>query len=124
VTVGLAACGASGRPRTRSATPALSLVAQGKQLYASQGCEDCHSLNGTLATGPSWKGLYESAVHLASGRTVIADGAYLTKHIVDPNALTVNGFPGDVMEEAIAADDLPHKPSYVRALVAFIESLR
>ena len=72
----------------------------------------------------SWKGLYGSRVHLTSGVTVVADAAYLTKHIVDPNAMTVSGYPGDVMAEAIQGDDLASKPADVRALVAFIESVK
>jgi cytochrome c oxidase subunit 2 len=120
----LSACGASAGGGSHAGAGSASLVATGKQLYASQGCEDCHSLNGTPDTGPSWKGLYLSRVHLTSGRTVIADAAYLTKHIVDPNAMTVSDYPGAVMAEAIQGDNLPHKPADVRALVAFIESLK
>lgn len=101
-----------------------SLAARGKLLYASQGCEDCHSLNGSRNTGPSWKGLYLSSVHLTSGTTVTATAAYLTKHIVDPDAMTVTGYPGDVMAEAIRGDELASKPAAVRALVTFIESVK
>jgi cytochrome c1 len=120
----VAACGGSGSNGRASAKHPTSLAAQGKLLYASQGCEDCHSLNGTPDTGPSWKGLYGSRVHLTRGATVIATAAYLTKHIVDPDALTVRGYPGDVMAEAIQGDQLASKPADVRALVAFIEQLK
>jgi cytochrome c oxidase subunit 2 len=120
----LSACGGSASSNTGGGTAVSSLVAHGKQLYASQGCEDCHSLNGSVGTGPSWKGLYESRVHLTSGRTVVATAAYLTKHIVEPNAMTVSGYPGEVMAQAIEFDRLPSKPAYVRALVAFIESVK
>ena len=119
----LGGCGGTGGGNAK-ATGGSSLVAQGRQLYVTQGCESCHTLNGNLSTGPSWKGLYGSRVRLANGRTVVATAAYLTKHTVDPNALTVSGYPGDVMAEAIQGDDLGRKPAYVRALVAFIESVR
>lgn len=118
----LSACGASGG--SHGAGGSSSPIATGKQLYSSQGCEDCHTLNGSPDTGPSWKGLYLSRVRLTTGKTVVADAAYLTKHIVDPNAMTVSGFPGAVMAEAIQGDDLARRPAAVRALVAFIESLR
>jgi cytochrome c2 len=120
------ACGASkpkSGPSTASTSTGSSLLAQGRKLYSADGCEDCHSLNGTPNTGPTWKGLYGSRVALTSGRTVTADSAYLTEHIVDPTALTVRGFPGSVMEEAIVGDGLANKPADVRALVALIESL-
>jgi cytochrome c oxidase subunit II len=121
----VAACGGgSGAPPRGGGKPATSLAAQGRRLCTSQGCEDCHSLNGSPDTGPSWKGLYESSVHLTSGRTVTATAAYLTKHIVDPDAMTVSGYPGDVMAEAIRGDQLGSKPADVRALVSFIKSLK
>ena len=99
-------------------------VAQGSRLYESDGCAGCHSLDGTRLTGPSWKGLAGSRVQLSDGRSVIADDAYLTRHIVEPNALTVRGYPADVMQEAIEELDLGRHPADVKALVAFIDSLR
>jgi cytochrome c2 len=117
----LAACGGSTTaPHSAHLTP----LARGKQLYIADGCEDCHSLGGAPGTGPTWKGLYGSRVALTSGRTVTADVAYLTKHIVNPDAMTVRGFPGSVMAEAIQGDGLARKPADVRALVALIKSLR
>jgi cytochrome c oxidase subunit 2 len=96
----------------------------GRQLYVADGCEDCHSLDGTPSTGPTWRGLYGSRVELASGRFVTANAAYLVRHIVAPNAMTVHGYPGSVMAQAIAGDQLARRPAEVRKLVAFIESLR
>ncbi len=61
---------------------------------------------------------------LSDGRTVTADDAYLTRHIIEPNALTVQGYPGEVMAQAIETFDLKRKPEDVRALVAFIDSVR
>jgi cytochrome c oxidase subunit II len=118
----LAACGGSATSARSSAH--LTPLARGKQLYQADGCEDCHTLGGGVDTGPTWKGLYESRVTLSNGRTVTADVAYLTKHIVDPDAMTVRGFPGSVMAEAIQSDGLAQKPADVRALVALIKSLK
>jgi hypothetical protein len=122
------ACGSSAPKKTTASNPSTSsgatLLSTGKQLYSADGCEDCHSLNGTPDTGPTWKGLYGSRVTLTNGRTVTADTAYLTEHIVDPDAVTVRGFPGSVMAQAIRGDDLGDKPADVRALVALIKSLR
>jgi cytochrome c oxidase subunit II len=122
LTLLLSACG--GSTATPSSAAHLTPLQRGKQLYMADGCEDCHSLSGAAGTGPTWKGLFESRVALSSGRTVTADAAYLTKHIVDPDAMTVSGFPGSVMAEAIQSDGLAHKPADVRALVALIKSLK
>jgi cytochrome c oxidase subunit II len=75
-------------------------------------------------SGPPWKGLAGSRVTLSDGQTLTADDAYLTKHIVEPNAVTVQGYPGDVMAQATETFDLKSKPADVRALVAFIDSVR
>jgi mono/diheme cytochrome c family protein len=101
-----------------------SPVARGRNLYTADGCAGCHSLDGPRLEGPTWKGLAGSRVRLSDGRTVAADNAYLARHIVEPNALTVQGYPGEVMAESIQSLDLQHKPADVAALVAFIDAAR
>ncbi len=109
---------------TRTSHVSSPTVTRGRELYEADGCSDCHSLDGTRMTGPSWEGLAGSRVTLSDGRTVTADDAYLTRHIIEPNALTVQGYPGEVMAQAIETFDLKRKPEDVRALVAFIDSVR
>lgn len=103
---------------------ASALVQRGRSLYQSDGCAGCHSLDGTGMTGPTWKGLAGSTVTLSDGRTLVATDAYLARHIVDPSAYTVRGYAAGVMAPAIEALELSRKPADVRALVAFIDSLR
>lgn len=130
IALGLLLCLASGCASTRTATTSStspidsSPVARGRYLYQADGCSGCHSLDATRMTGPSWKGLAGSQVTLSNRRTLTADDAYLTKHIIEPDASTVAGYPGEVMAEAIEALDLKTKPADVRALVAFIDSLK
>jgi protein-S-isoprenylcysteine O-methyltransferase Ste14 len=104
----------------RSTSP----VARGRFLYGAYGCADCHSLTGARLAGPTWKGLAGSTVKLADGHTVVADTAYLTKHIVEPNSLAVSGYPSGIMAQAIESFHLNQRPADVRALVAFIQSLK
>lgn len=101
-----------------------SPVARGRFLYGADACSDCHSLSGARLAGPTWKGLAGSEVKLANGRTVVADAAYLTKHIVEPNSLAVSGYPSTIMAQAIESFHLNQKPADVRALVGFIQSLK
>jgi mono/diheme cytochrome c family protein len=104
------------------ATPAL--VARGKALYTSAGCSSCHSLSGSSGAGPTFKGLAGSTVTLDNGQTVAADGAYLDRSIVDPDAEIVKGYRAGIMSAAIAGRDFAAKPDEVQALVAFLESLK
>jgi mono/diheme cytochrome c family protein len=103
-------------------TPAL--VTRGKSLYQSDGCSACHSLTGSAGVGPSFKGLNGSTVTLSNGQTVSADDAYLEQSIANPDAQIVKGYRAGVMSAAVASYGLTGKPDEIRALVAFIKSLK
>jgi mono/diheme cytochrome c family protein len=95
----VAAYVASAVGKKPSAPPAGQ--ATGKGLYASLGCQSCHSLDGTRSTGPTFKGLFGSKVKLTSGQTVTADEAYLLESILDPDKQIVQGFQPGVMSGVI-----------------------
>jgi len=94
----------------------------GKDLFASLGCQSCHTLDGTKATGPTFKALFGSKVKLANGQTVTADEAYLLESILDPDKQIVQGYQPGVMSAVIK----PHQVSMANAkkLVAFIKQIR
>jgi cytochrome c oxidase subunit 2 len=128
----IAGCGSSQPAKTESAVvvgtgkrPVLtgSSAQRGQQLYDEFGCGGCHSLDGTRLTGPTWKGLAGSTVHLSDGKTVVADETYLREHIVEPERWHVAGYPAGVMAQATAELNLHKRPAEVADLVAFIESL-
>lgn len=102
------------------------LVQEGRDVAARRGCLNCHTLDGQPHIGPSWAGLYLSPVRLDGGRTVVADDAYLTRSMMDPQADVVAGFRGVMPtyrgvlpEPEVAAlvelihslQDLPYAPS-------------
>ena len=94
-------------------------AAKGKMLYASLGCQGCHTLDGTKSAGPTFKGLAGSQVKLASGETVTADDAYLLESIRDPDKQIVAGYAPGIMSAVI-------KPGQVSVpdaqdLIAFIK---
>jgi cytochrome c oxidase subunit 2 len=69
----------------------------GKVLYERQGCNACHSLDGSDGTGPTWQGLYGTKNHpLAGGETVTVDANYLRESILQPGAKIAAGY-GNVM---------------------------
>ena len=115
---------AAASPITGPVPVTAALVAQGRSLYQNDGCSACHSLTGSPGVGPTWKALAGSQVRLANGQTVTATDAYLAAKIADPRRTTVAGFPTGVMAAAIAGDDLASKANQIRALVAFIKSLK
>lgn len=109
---------------TTTAPTAAGEVALGKQLFTSDGCSGCHSLDGTAGAGPTMKGLAGSKVTLSDGTTVTADDAYLATAITDPDAQIVQGHQKGIMSGAIASFGLAEKQPDVDALVAFIKTQR
>jgi cytochrome c oxidase subunit 2 len=63
----------------------------GAILYQKRGCNACHSLDGTVAVGPSWKGVYGKPENTSAG-SVMVDDAYLKESMLDPQAKIVAGF--------------------------------
>lgn len=88
---------------------------------ASEGCSGCHTLNGSRASGPTFKGLAGSQVQLSDGSTATADAAYLARSITDPDAQVVKGFSKGVMS-AVMANRKKLAPADVDAIVAYLQT--
>ena len=71
----------------------IPLPELGKRLYAQQGCQGCHSLDGSDMVGPTWQGLYgTTGRQLADGSTVTVDENYLRSSILESGAQIVQGY--------------------------------
>jgi cytochrome c oxidase subunit 2 len=64
----------------------------GQKMYNQQGCSTCHSLDGTVKTGPSFKGLFGKNESFQDGSTAVVDDNYIKQSIEEPQAKIVNGF--------------------------------
>ncbi len=84
--------GAGGSDTTQPITIDPEAASRGEVLAEGQGCLQCHTTDGTSASGPTWKGLAGSTRPLESGEEVVADEAYLFNSIVDPNSQVVEGY--------------------------------
>lgn len=85
---------ASGNPDSGNAGTS---VASGEEVANSMGCMACHSTDGTIKIGPSWKNLYNSSVTLSDGKSITADDVYLKSSILKPNDEIVKGFQSGLM---------------------------
>jgi cytochrome c oxidase subunit 2 len=94
-------------------------AARGATLAEGQGCLNCHTIDGTPGSGPTWKGLAGSVRPLADGNEVVADDAYLFNSIVDPSNQIVEGFD-DVMPK-FYADQMTDEQ--ITDLVEYMKSL-
>lgn len=97
----------------------LPPVELGKMLYTQQGCETCHSIDGTTKVGPSWKGMFGKTHTFTDGTSATVDENYLRESINQPQAKVVAGFA-------------PSMPTYqgkladyeINGLIEFIKSLK
>ena len=89
----------------------VTLADKGKKVYSTRLCYTCHSLDGSVKVGPSWKGLYGSKREFIDGSSAEADENYIRESIMNPNAKIVKGFQpnqmpsyqGQLSDEDIAA---------------------
>jgi len=96
----------------------------GKRVAIDQGCLRCHSVNDAVYgseqhIGPTWVDLYQRPTKLDNGTEIIADEAYLTESMMDPNAKIVAGYTA-VMPSYQGKLSGPE----TAALVEYIKSLR
>jgi cytochrome c oxidase subunit II len=90
----------------------------GKMLYQRRGCSQCHSIDGSAGTGPSFKGIYGKNVSLSDGHSVLVDDNYIRESILDPQAKIVAGYqPVMSTYKGLVSDD------EITALIEFIKSL-
>jgi cytochrome c oxidase subunit II len=76
---------------TEGSTSGMSLAQNGERLFASMGCNACHS--GTAAArGPSLAGVYGSTLQLANGQSAQVNEAYLRDAILNPSQHITAGY--------------------------------
>ncbi len=99
----------------------LTLAQKGQKLYNDKGCVACHSVDGSVKVGPSWKSVFGVKDHEMDGGTkVVVDENYLREAILQPNAKIVKGFPKGVMptfQGQLSEDQ-------INALLEFIKGLK
>jgi cytochrome c2 len=112
----VALCAASTDKR---ACPGIAVAPGAAGLYASLGCQGCHSIDGSKSSGPTFKGLSGSKVKLTNGQTVTADDAYLLESILDPDKQVVQGYQPGVMSSVVKKGQIPEDQA--KQLVEFIK---
>jgi cytochrome c oxidase subunit 2 len=102
----------------KAAQAVLPLSGKGKALLEKSGCLGCHSIDGTVKIGPTFKGLYGRETHLGGDREIAADEEYIRESIYDPGAKIVKGFPNvmPTFKGRLSDDD-------VAAIIAYLKTL-
>ena len=77
-----------------------SLADQGFEILRRNGCNACHSSDGSKKVGPSYLGVWgemQTVITDGEERQVLADSAYIARSIYDPNADVVKGYNRGLM---------------------------
>jgi cytochrome c oxidase subunit 2 len=100
-------------------TPAWQL---GLDILRKNGCNVCHSSDGSRLVGPSYLGTFGTTRAVVSGgteREVMADSSYIHTSIMNPNADVVKGYNKGLMlsyEGLITDEEIGHIISYLKHL--------
>ncbi len=97
---------------------ALPPVQRGQKIWETN-CQTCHSIDGTLRTGPSWKDLFGRTETMTDGSTVVVDDNYTRESIYEPQKRIVGGFGGVIMPTFAGALDADQ----INALIAYMKSI-
>jgi len=97
-------------------------AAKAMDILDSNGCTGCHSLDGSVLVGPSYKGMFGRTVKVSVDGTlkdVVSDEAYLTRAIVNPDEEVVDGFSPGMMssyKDVISDADIAVLVEYFKSL--------
>jgi len=94
-------------------------VDHGRKLYEKKGCNSCHSLDGTIKIGPSFKGRWGTQVQTNAG-AVTFDENYVRESLMTPNAKYQAGFPVGTMP----AFEGQLKERDIEGIIAWMKTLK
>ncbi len=102
---------------TKTSTSGMSLAQNGERLFASMGCNACHS-GAAAARGPNLAGVYGSRLQLASGSAVTVNEAYLRDSILNPSQHVTAGYAPimPTYQGQISEDGLIDLVEYIKTL--------
>ena len=98
--------------------PSGSPVEQGEQLVSLQGCQTCHSVDGSELIGPSFKGIWGRDRKLADGSTVTVDENYIRESILYPGNKIAEGYQNVMTpyEGRISDDEITNIIEYLKTI--------
>lgn len=91
----------------------------GHDLYVSKGCVACHSVDGTIKVGPSFKGIWGKETKHSDGTSAMTDENYVRNSILNPQEKFVAGFAGVIMpsfQGLITEQEITEITEYIKSL--------
>jgi cytochrome c oxidase subunit 2 len=102
---------------TQQSTSGMSLAQNGERLFASMGCNACHS-GSAAARGPNLAGVYGSKLQLTNGSQVLVNDAYLRDAILNPSQHITAGYAPimPTYQGQVSEDGLIDLVEYIKTL--------
>lgn len=88
----------------------------GRKVADDKGCLACHSTDGTVGVGPSFKGIWGKKVELTDGRVLTVDEAFLREMVTHPDKNAVKGFDPVMPELALTDEEFQQITDYLKEL--------
>jgi cytochrome c oxidase subunit II len=92
----------------------------GQILYKTRGCNQCHSVDGSIIRAPSWKDVFGSTITFKDGTSEVADENYLHGVITKPNSKPIPGFdpimPATIDAGLLTEQEVPDLIAYIKTL--------
>ncbi|HUZ05408.1 MAG TPA: cytochrome c oxidase subunit II, partial [Acidobacteriaceae bacterium] len=100
-----------------SSTSGSSLAQNGERLFASLGCNACHT-GSPAGRGPNLANVYNTRIRLQDGSTAVADEAYLRESILNPSLHIPAGYAPimPTYEGQINEDGMIDLVEYIKSL--------
>lgn len=92
---------------------------RGRKLYTKLGCAQCHSVDGTKITGPSWKDLYGSTQSFSDGSTAVVNEEFLHGFIPAPTVKVPVGYPPVMPPFPIPNNQIDDIAAYMKTISKF-----
>ncbi len=97
----------------------LAPAEAGAMLYNMRGCKQCHTVDGTIRIGPSFKGAWGAEHALSDGSKVTVEENYVRQSILDPASQVVAGY-----DAVMPTYKGRLKDQEITAIIAYIKSLQ
>lgn len=92
---------------------------RGRKLYTKLGCAQCHSVDGTKITGPSWKDLYGSTQQFQDGTTAVVNEEFLHGFIPAPTVKVPVGYQPVMPPFPIPNNQIDDIAAYMKTISKF-----
>ena len=95
---------------------------KGRSIAESNGCFACHTLDGSTAVGPTWKGFWGTTVEMEDGNLRTIDEMYVRKSITNPDVEIRKGFSSEMVPYEFTEEEMTSLLDYFKTLTPEDES--